>query len=234
MRYPPANWRIYNADQFTVHSMGDPTTPLEAEVCVQVSRSGLADGCFKVLLNGNENVVASISAANIIQMGGSNSYRLNIERRPRDIIFNINSMCSDWEDLAEEIARGSVLVGLAGGGDDNERTMLKRLQKESRKTANGAAFRWAVGAAPNGFIELQLQFLPAPANVIQARPILRQDNIAIVVAKVWQIFGEAFDGNGHLGGPVPSIFTEQPEELRAKLEEDPQGFLPELNKLASR
>jgi len=234
MRYPPEDWRILSADQFSTFSTEDPTSPLEAELCVQVSRAGLADGCFKMILNGTEMVLASVPASAVVQMGGSGGYKLTFERRPKDIVLNLNSLCSDWEDLAEEIARGSVLVELTGGGLDTERTMLKRLQKESRKTANGAAFRWAVGAAPNGFIELQLQFLPAPANVVQARPILRQDNIAVVVAKVWQIFGEAFDGHGHLGGPVPTLFTEQPEELRSKLEEEPQSFLPELNKLASR
>jgi len=234
MRYPASNWKILHQDDFTAFAMGDPSSPLEAELCVQFNRGGQADGCFKMLLNGSENILASIPAASIIMMGGSTNYRLIWERRPRDIVININSMCSDWEDVAEEVTRGSVTVELAGGGLDTERTFLKRLLKESRKTANGAAFRWAVAAAPNGFLELQLQTLPAPANVVSARPVLRQDNIAVVVAKVWQVFGEAFDGQGHLGGPIPTIFTEQPEELRAKLEEDPQKFLPEFNRIASR
>jgi len=234
MRFPAAQWKIFNLDEFTAFSMDDPSNPLEAELCVQFNREGQADGCFKILLNGTENIAANVPAANVVQMGGSSNYRLIFDRRPRDIVMNINSMCSDWEDVAEEISRGSISVELSGGGPDSESTFKKRLLKESRKTANGAAFRWAVAAAPNGFLELQLQMLPAPANVVAARPVLRQDNIAVIVAKVWPIFGEAFDGHGHLGGPIPSIFTEQPEELRSKLEDEPLKFLPEFNKIAAR
>jgi len=234
MRYPAANWRIRTHDEFAAYSMDEPSNPLEAELCVQFSREVQADGCFKILLNGTENITASVPAANVIMMGSSDNYRLTFDRRPRDIVININSMCSDWEDVADEVSRGSIVVELSGGGLDTERTFQKRLLKESRRTANGAAFRWAVAAAPNNFLELQLQMLPAPANVVTARPVLRQDNIAVVVAKVWPIFGEAFDGHGHLGGPVPTIFTEQPEELRAKLEEEPLKYLPEFNKIASR
>ena len=75
------------------------------------------------------------------------------------------------------IADGSILVKLAAGGDDDTGAMRRQLQKESAKTPNGAAFRWAVGAAPNGFLELQLQSLPMPAAVINSKPMLRNVSI---------------------------------------------------------
>ena len=49
---------------------------------------------------------------------------------------------------------------------------------------------------------------------------LRQDNIAIVVIKTWQMQNEAFDGIGGLAGPVPILFTHQPAELRTRVEQD--------------
>ena len=132
------------------------------------------------------------------------------------------------------IAEGIINVKLAAGGDDDTGAMRRQLQQESAKIPNGAAFRWAVGAAPNGFIELQLQSLPLPAAVINSKPMLRQDDIAIVVIKAWQAQNEAFDGIGGLAGPVPVLFTAQPAELRTKLEHDPNGFYAELNKFMSR
>ena len=123
---------------------------------------------------------------------------------------------------------------MAAGGDDDTGAMRRQLQKESAKTPNGAAFRWAVGAAPNGFLELQLQSLPLPAALVNGKPMLRQDDIAVVVIKAWQIQNEAFDKIGGLAGPVPVLFTAQPEELRTKIERDPDSFFAELNKFMAR
>ena len=79
--------------------------------------------------------------------------------------------------LPLSIAEGVIGVKLAAGGDDDTGAMRRQLQKESAKTPNGAAFRWAVGAAPNGFLELQLQSLPAPAAVVNRKPMLRNVSI---------------------------------------------------------
>ena len=68
---------------------------------------------------------------------------------------------------------------MAAGGDDDTGALRRQLLKESAKTPNGAAFRWAVGAAPNGFLELQLQSLPMPAAVINSKPMLRNVSIFI-------------------------------------------------------
>ena len=125
-------------------------------------------------------------------------------------------------------------VQLVGGGDDTNNALRRRLQKESTKSQNGAALRWAVCAAPNGFLELQLQSLPAPAAVVNAKPMLRQDDIAVIVLKTWQIFSEVFDGMGGLAGPVPVLFTIQPEELRSKIDGDPDSFFAELNQFMNR
>ena len=63
---------------------------------------------------------------------------------------------------------------------------------------------------------------------------LRQDDIAVVVIKAWQVQNEALDGFGGLAGPVPILFTAQPAELRTKIENNPDGFFAELNKFMAR
>ena len=63
---------------------------------------------------------------------------------------------------------------------------------------------------------------------------LRQDDIAVVVIKTWQVQNEAFDGIGGLAGLVPILFTAQPAELRTKIENNPDGFFAELNRFMSR
>ena len=63
---------------------------------------------------------------------------------------------------------------------------------------------------------------------------LRQDDIAVVVAASWQIMSEMFDRIGGIGGPVPTLFTAQPAELREKLVGCPDQFYAELNRFMTR
>jgi len=234
MRFGANNWHLEPEEEFNTYNMEEPSNNLEAELLVQFSRAGRADGLFKLMLNGNANVHINLPVSSFLQLGGACNYRLVWEQQPKNIIINVNSTTSDWMDFEDLVAKEIVTIELAGGGNDTEKTLLKQLSRETRKTPAGASLRWAVGAAPNGFLELQLQALPVPAAVVMAKPILRQDDIAVIMLKSWPITAECFDGNGHLGGPIPVIFTEQPEEMRTYLEENPDSYIPEFNKLMSR
>ena len=72
------------------------------------------------------------------------------------------------------IADVMISVTLVGGVGDTESALRRRLRKESIKSQNGAAMRWAIGAGPNGFLELQLQSLPLPAASVNGKPLLRE------------------------------------------------------------
>ena len=56
-----------------------------------------------------------IPAQNVLIMGGVAAYRLIMERWPRDIRLNVNSMTSDWFDLEDSIAEKTIKVTLASG-----------------------------------------------------------------------------------------------------------------------
>jgi hypothetical protein len=119
-----------------------------------------------------------------------------------------------------------------GGAADTQAKLLKLIKKESTPSApNGSSFRWVVAAAETGELQLQLQVIPLPAASINAAPILRADNIAAKTLQHWNIRMTCFDGVAGLNGPVPILFTEQPEELRSKLLADPNDFMLQLNKI---
>jgi hypothetical protein len=94
--------------------------------------------------------------------------------------------------------------------------------------------RWAVAVRPCGYLELQLQSLPAPKATVESKPILRLDNIAVVVHKSWPISCDFFEGEGPVSGPVPTIFTEDVEAMRTSLDEDQELFGTELNSFMKR
>ena len=91
-----------------------------------------------------------------------------------------------------------------------------------------------MAAASSGGLELQLQSLPLPASLVNSKPILQQDDIAVNIVKVWPMVSEVFDGLNGLSGPVPTLFAEEPEELRTVIESDHDSFFAELNKFMTR
>jgi hypothetical protein len=95
-------------------------------------------------------------------------------------------------------------------------------------------FRWAVGVKPSGYLELQLQSLPAPATTVESRPVLRLDDIAIVPLHSWPLECEMFDGEGPVSGPVPHLFVEDVEAMRNVLDEEEDQFGGELNAFMRR
>ena len=79
-----------------------------------------------------------------------------------------------------------------------------------------------------------MQSLPLPESSVSSKPILNMDDIAVVPVKVWPIQMPTWNGVNGLWGPVPTIYTEQPEELRSLLEREAHPFACELNKFMSR
>ena len=73
-----------------------------------------------------------------------------------------------------------------------------------------------------------------PANSVSSKPLLLMDNVAVIVAKAWPVQIAVWDGNCGLQGPVPTLYTEQPEQVRSELEHHPERSSTELNRFMTR
>jgi hypothetical protein len=91
-----------------------------------------------------------------------------------------------------------------------------------------------VAVKPSGYLELQLQSLPAPANLVESKPSLRADSIAVQVLQAWPINTDYFDGVGQVTGPVPTLFAEDVETARTMLDDEKEAFGADLNKFMKR
>ena len=234
MQYPPEELLIRCSDLFGEFSITETLKDLTCQVLLQINRNAKLQGNFQIILGGCEPVKLDIPAQNVLIMGGVAAYRLIMERWPRDIRLNVNSMTSDWFDLEDSIAEKTIKVTLASGGDDTRNTLRKQLKKESTKTPNGAAFRWAVTVTDSGRLALQLQSLPLPVATIASKPLLLQDDVAVNAVQSWPISAELFDSENGLSGPVPVLFSDQSEELRTKISDNEDGFFAQLNKFMTK
>ena len=234
MQYPPEEWLIRCSDLFGEFSITETLKDLTCQVLLHINRNAKLQGNFQIILGGCEPVKLDIPAQNVLIMGGVAAYRLIMERWPRDIRLNVNSMTSDWFDLEDSIAEKTIKVTLASGGYDTRNTLRKQLKKESTKTPNGAAFRWAVTVTDSSRLALQLQSLPLPVATIASKPLLLQDDVAVNAVQSWPISAKLFDGANGLSGPVPVLFSDQPEELRTKISDNEDGFFAQLNKFMTK
>lgn len=69
---------------------------------------------------------------------------------------------------------------------------------------------------------------------MESKPILLDDNTAIVALETWAVSTVLFDGRGGVRGPVPVLASEHPDQTEALLAEDPGAFLTEYALLTKR
>jgi hypothetical protein len=127
-----------------------------------------------------------------------------------------------------------VAVKLVSGAPDERQALLKSLTKGEKDKVISSSYRWAVGATAEGDLQLQLQVIPLPAKVVKATSLLCEDNMAAAVPRAWPIAGPTFRGAGGLAGPIPILFSTEPEELGGVLYEDPDAFKKHLNGVMKR
>jgi hypothetical protein len=76
--------------------------------------------------------------------------------------------------------------------------------------------------------------LPAPTATVASKPLLRVDDITVVVLAAWNISTSKFEAPGPVQGPVPIIFAEDTEAVRSALDQEEASFGEELNLFMKR
>ena len=94
--------------------------------------------------------------------------------------------------------------------------------------------RWALHGNNDGSVQLQLQVIPLPATTVVAKPLHAADDAFVHIVQGWPVVMDYFDDRNSISGPVPSLFTEQPEELRSYIKDHPDDFHKQLNRFSSR
>jgi hypothetical protein len=131
-----------------------------------------------------------------------------------------NSTATGWADFRELVASQDVDILDQNGELAAEELLAAMDQHRSGKAPLGAAWRWMVAVADIGLsLELQLQALPCGSASLAASPVLRQDNVASIVLAKFSVQTCSFNGK-ECAGPIPILFSTDPEETAAELLSD--------------
>ena len=136
---------------------------------------------------------------------------------------------TDWVDLGQLITDGIATVTDEDGEEVSDRPLLAILQMPgTEKQCMGASVRWAIVGTSQGTLELQLQCLPMQGKYIQKKTHFKGDNTVSVALGSIPMNVELFD-NKNAKGPVPLLFSQNPEAALAFLNSNPNVILADIN-----
>jgi hypothetical protein len=101
LTYPPDEFDIKRNAEYGSFGLQEVTSPLAAAVLIHVDEAAKIYGGYRIVLGGNETIKLDVPAKEVLFMGESDSYRIQMEVWPRDIHIRENMMSSDWIDLVD-------------------------------------------------------------------------------------------------------------------------------------
>ena len=213
-------WDVRSSHLFRIfQDEEEETEDLSARLLVQTTVAGEAEDNFRIKIHGGA-LDCDIWVRDVSPISSLRPYRLRLEARGGGIDLRTNTTASAYENVATLTASGA-LTAFEGSGTEDKTAEFNRLlgaAKEEDPEA-GLAIRWAVRAAGMTRIKLVLEGLPASAKTIRRDGRLTSDTTPGVLIKSWPLSGPMAAAG--LSGPIPVLFSTQPEETKARLDRDP-------------
>ena len=97
-------------------------------------------------------------------------WRLTYQQWPRDVIIRRNMTTSGWLDLLTLLTANEVGIMSETGENVVNATVVEALSNLPDKATNSASCRWAICVGEASKLELQLQCVPCPANLLAGKP----------------------------------------------------------------
>ena len=114
-------WTIKSCNLYKIFTKeAGEDDPLSGNLLAEMSVTGRLFGSFRFTINGPKMIEIKFEAASITDIPGAAEFILTMEVRPEDILFRPNLLSSEWEDLADMVAKGRILAsrGEDDGGHD--------------------------------------------------------------------------------------------------------------------
>lgn len=210
----PAEWQVFHHREYATFGGADAADPgVSVHVLLPLDPAHNNNGEYRICLSGDELISARVPLPAVAPdlLAPFNTYYLEFEYHPTDVSPEPNTTVTPWRDLADLIRSRDVFVS-----DDT----AQRLEPEPVLHLLGAdrpaAVRWAVAIDAEGYLQLELQTLPATAKYLNKAAFKGANSVSCLLHHVpLQVL--FFDGE-HADGPVPLFFSSFPDTARTYLQ----------------
>jgi hypothetical protein len=212
--------------QFATYDCPEPAEPgatLWAALLVQVGPDGRVEDHYRLRVNGSTLLRASTTAPDFIPSEALASYVFEVEKRPVDLEFKLNSCCTKWEDLEPLVAAGRVHVTTHDLEDADDLFREDWATAKAADSTLGVALRWAVQAHPVYGFKLALQAMPATADALRKDARLNSDAACCIELASWTA-ATAMAAEGQWNGPMPTLFSTNLSAAASSLRAHPERF----------
>ena len=174
MEFPPDNYFIFPAEHFK-NAVPRINRDYTVEILAQVRPNGRVMDHWWAVLGGSKALEAEVNLPDVVPAAaGLPKWRLTYQQWPRDVIIRRNMTTSGWLDLLTLLTANEVGVMSETGENVVNATVVEALSNLPDKATNSASCRWGIFVGEAGKLELQLQCVPCPANLLAGKPIFRR------------------------------------------------------------
>jgi hypothetical protein len=225
----PRGWEVRSTHLFRIYEdEEEETEDLTARLLVQTTVAGEAEDSFRIKIHGG-NLSCDIWAQDVSPITSLRPYRLRLEARGGEVDLRVNTTASAYMDVATLAASGTLTAYVGTNTEDKTADFSRLLGEAKEDDPNaGISIRWTVRAAGAAKIKLVLEALPAPAKQLRRDGRLTEDTTPGIQIKTWPLDGPM--ASSGLSGPIPVLFSSQPEETKTRLDQDPGALKPGKHK----
>ena len=175
----PTDWDIFPEDVFDTYTQNEPLeSPMGMTTLIKLDRNGRSTGVFKVILFGGGIVDIPIPVADILHEPPPHiaDCVIKLSVRTDRVTIALNSTTSAWRDLLALLRGTSASVTDLNGDPVSADPLIQYLHSlatSTEKCTDGASIRWAIAAAEDNMLQLEIHSLPVQAASLRKPPSRR-------------------------------------------------------------
>jgi hypothetical protein len=140
------------------------------ELMAQIRPNGRVMDHFRIALGGSSLLEVNKSLSAIIPAPSLDKYKFRFQFWARDVAIRRNMMTSKWLDVTSIIESNMAAISDLAGVEVAQEDVLEELENLDGGVPKFAAIRYAVVVGPDQRMALEVQSLPASANVLNGKP----------------------------------------------------------------
>jgi hypothetical protein len=168
MEFQPGSWDCFPLEEFGTAAPRE-VGALNMELLMQVRPNGRMLDHFRVCLGGSRIIDTQFPMAGLFEAAAMASWKCWLQIWPKDVDLRRNMASTGWKDVGAMIASRDLIVVTEAGETVEPELVTAAIQE----CGAGGSVRFSVVVSEDQRFSLQLQGLPATANMLMGKPAFR-------------------------------------------------------------